>query len=129
MTKTDMKKYVFILTLLTVISLFACDKTEKTKPVDVSVYYGVSSYALFSSDESIVSELADFYDTLEVIETDEKLDLFTAYLVSFKDKKYWVDKNGVIWLDDETKCYKKVSGSLDYERISKIYNGSKYNEK
>ncbi len=124
-----MKKYAFILIIITVIVLSACDKTEKSNPIDVAVYYGVSSYALFSSDESIVSELADFYDTLEVIETDDKLDFFTAYLVSFKDKKFWVDKNGVIWLNGETKCYKKVSGSLDYDRITEIYKGSTDNEK
>lgn len=124
-----MKKHAFILMFITFIFLFACGKTEKTNPVDVAVYYGVSSYALFSSDESIVSELADFYDTLEVTETDEKLDLFTAYLVSFKNKKFWVDKNGVIWLDGETKCYRKVSGSLDYDRIDEIYKGSKHSEK
>lgn len=129
MRKTAMKKYIFVLILLTVIGLFACGKTEKSITVDVAVYYGVSSYALFSSDESIVSELADFYDTIEVIETDEKMDLFTAYLVSFKDKKFWIDKNGVIWLDGETKCYKKVSGSLDYDRITEIYKGSRDNEK
>lgn len=124
-----MKKYIFILTFLTVIGLFACGKTEKTNQIDVAVYYGVSSYALFSSDESIVSELEDFYNTLEVAETDEKPDLFTSYLVSFKDKKLWVDKNGVIWLDGEMKCYKKVSGSLDYDRITEIYKGSMDNEK
>lgn len=124
-----MKKYAFVLMLLMVGGLLACGKTEKTYPVDVAVYYGVSSYALFSSDESIVNELADFYDTLEVIETDEKLDLFTAYLVSFKCKKFWVDKNGVIWLDGDTKGYKKVSGSLDYDRIAEIYKGSMHNEK
>ena len=95
----------------------------------MAVYYGVSSYALFSSDKSIVSELEDFYDTLETVETDERLDLFTAYLVSFKDKKFRVDKNGVIRLDGETKCYKKVSGSLDYDRITEIYNGSADNDK
>jgi uncharacterized protein YcfL len=124
-----MKKYAFVMVMIMVIVLLACGKTEKSNPVDVAVYYGVSSYALFISDESIVNELADFYDTLKVIETDEKLDLFTAYHVSFKDKKFWVDKNGVIWLDGETKCYKKVSGSLDYDRITEIYKGSTDNEK
>ncbi|MHB1151627.1 MAG: hypothetical protein ACYCWE_00160 [Eubacteriales bacterium] len=124
-----MKKYAFVMAMIMVIGLFACGKTEKTNPVDVAVYYGVSSYALFSSEESIVSELADFYNTLEVIETDEKLDLFTAYLVSFKDKKFWVDINGVIWLNGETKCYKKVFGSLDYDRITEIYKGNTDNEK
>ena len=124
-----MKRLVITLMLAAFMVLSSCGKTEKSNPVDVAVYYGVSSYALFSSDESIVSELADFYDTLEVTETDEKLDLFTAYLVTFKDKKFRVDKNGVIWLNGETKCYKKVSGSLDYDRIAEIYKGSKHNEK
>lgn len=111
--------------LITILALLSCAGKEEKNSIDAAVYYGVSSYALFTSDESIVGELEDFYDTLKVKETDEKLDLFTAFSVVLKDKKFWVDDKGVIWLDGETKCYKKVSGSLDYKRISQIYNGSK----
>ena len=40
-------------------------------------------------------------------------------------KKFWIDKNGVFWLDGETQCYKISSGSFDYQYLKAIYEDSK----
>jgi hypothetical protein len=81
---------------------------------------------MFGADQQVSQELSDFYSTLKVIETNEKLDIQSAYHVTFgAGKSFWMDKNGVIWLDGDIICYKKVSGTMDYNRIAEIYEGSK----
>lgn len=123
-----MKKVLcFIFIVVTVLSLSGCgQKTGVTSDAkQASIYYGVSSYALFTDDKAIVDELASFYNTLKVKKTLKKLDLFTAFCVFVGDKRFWIDENGVIWLDGETTCYVKRSGSMDWDRINEIYLGSK----
>lgn len=123
-----MKKVLcFILVIITALSLSGCGKgtEEITDAKQAAVYYGVSSYALFTEDAAIIDELASFYNTLKVRKTLKKLDLFTAFCVFVGDKRFWIDEFGVIWLDGETTCYVKRSGSMDWNRINEIYLGSK----
>jgi predicted CDP-diglyceride synthetase/phosphatidate cytidylyltransferase len=116
-----------MLVIMTVLSLSGCGKDtgETSDAKQAAIYYGVSSYALFTEDKAIVDELASFYNTLKVRKTLKKLDLFTAFCVFVGDKRFWIDEFGVIWLDGETTCYVKRSGSMDWDRINEIYLGSK----
>ncbi|HBL84398.1 MAG: hypothetical protein A2Y17_04775 [Clostridiales bacterium GWF2_38_85] len=92
------------------------------KAVQTAIYYSFSSYALFTDDTSIISELEGFYNSLKVEKTDKELDISTAYHVCIGEKSFWIDKDGVIWLDGETENLIKTVGKMDYNRIEQIYN-------
>jgi hypothetical protein len=97
---------------------------------DIAIFYGVSSYAMFSTDQSIIDDLLNQFNALSFEKTTDKMDLFTAFHVNFSYngkgvKSFRVDKNGVFWLDGETQCYKISSGSFDYQHLKAIYEDSK----
>lgn len=97
---------------------------------DVSIYYGVSSYAMFGTDEETLEELQDAYNNLSLEPTDTEMDIRSMINIVFLKEgepiaSYGVDKNGVYCLDGKIENYKSKGGSLNYDRILEIYDKSK----
>ncbi len=110
-----------------------CSKPEGNTPIkadDIAIFYGVSSYAMFGAEQSVIDGLLEQFSSLSFEKTAEEMDLMSAFHVNFSYngkgvKSFWVDKNGVFWLDGDTQCYKASSGSFDYQHLKEIYNNSK----
>lgn len=110
-----------------------CAKPEsntRIKADNITIFYGVSSYALFGAEQPVIDGLLEQFSSLGFEKTTEEMDLMSAFHVNLSYngkgvKSFWVDKNGVFWLDGETQCYKASSGSFDYEYLKAIYNDSK----
>lgn len=120
--------------MLSIVLLLAgCAKSEDKdmiKADDITIFYGVSSYAMFGADQGVIDELLNQFNSLSFEKTNEELDLLSAYFVIFSYdgsdvKKIWVDKNGVFWLDGKTQCYKVSSGSFDYQYLKAIYEDNR----
>jgi hypothetical protein len=120
--------------LFVVIFLFAgCSKQNNinTKSVDnISIFYGVSSYAMFGAEQTIIDDLYERFNSLTFEKTSEEINFMSAFMVSFyaegeNVKKFFVDKNGVFRLDGGTQCYKIKSGTFDYGYLKEIYTESK----
>jgi len=132
------KTVALILLLCALFLLFACAKSGVSLDVkdadDVSIYYGVQSYAMFGTDERTLKTLASRVSSLKFQPTDAEMDLPSAFtLTFFKDgallAQLEVDKNGVYRLKGEKTCYHAVSGDLPYEEIQQIYEDSKTEKK
>ncbi len=122
--------YIFLL----VIFLFAgCAKQNNinTKSVDnISIFYGVSSYAMFGAEQPIIDDLYEEFNSLTFEKTSEELNFMSAFMVCFyaedqRIKSFHVDKNGVFQLDGDTQCYKVASGEFDYARLKEIFTASR----
>jgi hypothetical protein len=115
------------------ILLAGCAKPESSniiKADNITIVYGVSSYAMFGAEQSVIDDLLVRFTSLSFEKTTEELDLMSALHVNFSYngkgvKSFWVDKNGVFWLDGETQCYKVSSGSFDYQYLKTVYDESK----
>ena len=126
-------KRVFFVTMAVALLLSGCAKPEDNDIIeadDISIFYGVSSYAMFSTDKSIIDDLLNRFSSLSFEKTTDKMELLNAFHVNFSCngkgvKSFRVDKNGVFWLDGETQCYKISSGSFDYQHLKSIYENSK----
>lgn len=97
---------------------------------DITVYYGVSSYAMFGAEQAVIDKILGQYSSLRFEKTEDKLDLFTAFHVIIFNRekllaKFWVDQNGVFWRNGETQDYKVISGSFDYKYLRTVYENSK----
>jgi hypothetical protein len=113
--------------------LSGCAKPESNDMIEadnITIFYGVSSYAMFSTDQEIIDDLLNRFNSLSFEKTTEEMDLISALHVSFSCngkgvKRFLVDKNGVFWLNGKTQCYKISSGSFDYQHLKAIYEDSK----
>lgn len=132
-TGDDFLKRMFIILLASAILLVGCTKAAADKVIkadDVSIFYGVSSYAMFSSDQGVINDLLGCFSSLTFEETDEEPDLLSAFSVNFSYegksvKRFMVDKNGVFWLDGGTQAFRVSDGTFDYDRLKEIYENSK----
>jgi hypothetical protein len=98
---------------------------------DITIFYGVSSYAMFGAEQTVIDDLFERLNSLTFEKTSDEIDLMSTFMVNFsaegKDvKRFSVDKNGIFWLDGGTQCYKISSGSFDYEYLKKIYENSQH---
>ncbi len=126
-----MKKVLFFVFLFTLLT--GCGRQnagEITSKNEIAIYYGVSSYAMFDAEQSVIDDLLSQFNSLTFEKTDEEIDLMSAFTVSISNsegdiKRFWVDKNGIFWLNGETQSYKISSGSFDYEHLKSIYEDSK----
>lgn len=126
-------KRVFLLILAVTLFLTGCAKPESNnllKADNITIFYGFSSYAMFGADQVVIDDLLNQFNSLNFEKTTNEMDLASAFNVNFSYrgkgvKNFWVDKNGVFWLDGETKCYKVSSGSFEYQYIKAIYEDSK----
>jgi hypothetical protein len=113
--------------------LSGCAKLESNNMIkadNITIFYGVSSYAMFGVDQGVIDDLLNQLNSLSFEKTTEELDLFSAFYVIFSYdgsdvKKIWVDKNGVFWLDGKTQGYKVSSGTFDYQHLKAIYQDSR----
>lgn len=130
-----MKKLLLIIIIgIVTFILFGCNhksnKLNNENVDNVSIFYGFSSYAMFSEDDDTLRDLLNQFSNLSFEPTDQKMDIATMLHVNFYHNEkiiasFKVDENGVFWLDGETNCYKVSSGSFDYEIVKNIYLRSK----
>ncbi len=129
MKKLLLVSIVIIMTFL----LFGCstvsDKLSGEEIDDVSIFYGVSSYAMFGASEDTLKALINQFSSLSFEPTNQEMDMLTMLSINFYHNKkrissFKVDAKGVFWLDGDTKCYKASSGSFDYKYVKKIYQDS-----
>lgn len=132
-------KRISIIILAVVLLMAGCAKPESNnmikpvyniKPDNITIGYGFSSHAMFSADQEIIDDLLNRFNSLSFDKTTEKLDHPSAFSVYFscngkKLKSFWVDKNGVFWLDGKTRCYKVSSGTFDYQHLKTIFEDSR----
>lgn len=125
-------KRVIISLLFFSIFCFAigCQKMNSTN--DIIIFYGVSSYAMFGAEQSVIDDLVKKFDKLTFTKTDDKMDFMTTLRINFiadgkSIKKINVDKNGVFMLGGGTSHYKISSGTFDYEYVKNIYLNSQKN--
>ncbi|MHB8072339.1 hypothetical protein [Desulfosporosinus fructosivorans] len=124
---------VFVIMLCVALLLTGCVKPESNnllKADNLTIFYGVSSYAMFGADQAVIDDLLNQFSSLNFEKTTDKMDLASAFHVNFSyrgnyAKTFWVDKNAVFWLDGETQGYKISSGSFDYQHLKAIYEDSK----
>lgn len=126
-------KRTLILLLASAILFAGCAKSVGSMDIkadDVSIFYGVSSYALFSKDQGVIDDLLGRFSSLTFEKTNKQMDLISAFSVNFSYKgknvkRFTVDKNGVFWLDGETQTFKVSKGSFDYGHLKEVYENSK----
>lgn len=131
-----MKRFIpIILTVLICILGFCCVGCQQREEGsglivdDVAIYFGVNSYAMFGTDDETLHYLANTYRDLEVEPVTSEMDLTSMLTVNLFHKEqqvasFSVDKNGVIWKDGGTQCY-RAQGGCDYGKIKQIYLNSK----
>ena len=126
-----MKKSMIII-LAAALLLAGCSKPASNTRIsadNISIFYGVSSYAMFGADQEVIEDLLNQFSSLSFEKTTEEIDFMSAFQVNFsyegeRVKSFRVDKNGVFWLDGKTQCYKVSSGSFDYAHLKSVYEGS-----
>lgn len=129
-------KRILIAIFAAILLITGCSRQNISPDIEadkITIFYGVSSYAIFSSDQEVINELLGRFNSLEFEKTSDEIDLFSAFHVNFsyrdeKNKSFWVDKNGIFWLNGETQSYKVSKGSFDYDYLKKIYEGSQRKE-
>jgi hypothetical protein len=129
-------KRVYIILLAVVFLLAGCAKQTDTaikKVDDISIFYGVSSYAMFGAEQAVIDDLYERFNSLTFEKTSEEMNFMSAFRVSFyaegeNVKSFNVDKNGVFRLDGDTQCYKIASGEFDYAHLKKVYTESRKNK-
>ncbi|NLV33875.1 MAG: hypothetical protein GXY21_04975 [Clostridiaceae bacterium] len=92
--------------------------------MQAAVYYGFSSYALFTDNDVVVKELYDGYYNMKTELTQEELDFSSAFYVEVGDISFFMDKNGCIKLNDADYTVRDTADSISYERLKQIYNDS-----
>lgn len=126
-------KRVYIFLLVIILLLAGCSKQNNIngKSVDnISVFYGLSSYAMFGAEQTIIDDLYERFSSLAFEKTSQEIDVMTAFTVCFYEddhriKSFHVDSNGIFWLDGGTQCYKIKSGEFDYGYLKEIYTASR----
>lgn len=126
-------KKTFSIMLAIALLLTGCAKPANNNSIKadhITIVYGVSSYAMFGADQGVIDDLLHRFNSLSFEKTTDQMDLGSAFHVNFSYsgngvKSFWVDKNGVFWINGETQCYQTSSGSFDYEHLKAIYENSK----
>jgi hypothetical protein len=126
-------KRIFIIILAVALLLAGCAKPESNnmiKPDNITIGYGVSSYLMVGADQGVIDDLFNRFNSLSFEKSAEELDFMSAFHVNFSYngkgiKSFWVDKNGVFWLNGKTQGYKISSGTFDYQHLKTIYEDSR----
>jgi hypothetical protein len=127
-------KRIFAVLLAFIFLLPGCARKNNSNiitPDNIVIGYGVSSYAMFGAEQTVIDDLFERLNSLTFEKTSDEIDLMSTIMINFSRKgksikRFSVDKNGIFWLDGETQCYKISSGSFDYEYIKKIYEDSQH---
>lgn len=126
-------KRVFFIMMAVTLLLTGCSKPEgnnKIKADNITIFYSISSHAMFGANQAIIDDLLNQFNSLSFEKTTDEMDAGSSFIVYFSYngnavKHFWVDKNGVFWLDGKTQSFKVSSGSFDYQHLKAIYEGSK----
>jgi hypothetical protein len=127
-------KRIYFIMLAVVLLLTGCTKPENIKRIkadNITIFYGFSSYAMFGADQLVIDDLLNQFNSLHFEKSTEEMDRTSAFTVNFSYNgnavnQFWVDKNGVFWLNGETQSYKVSSSSFDYHQLKVIYEGSNH---
>ncbi|HEX3022830.1 MAG TPA: hypothetical protein VHP81_10605 [Lachnospiraceae bacterium] len=130
-----LKRYyiLFIISIL-LVGLLGCDKKETFFNIDsadeITIMYGVSSYAYFGDDKDTIKKVIDSLNSLSFKESDKEMNITTMFSIDLaKDGSQvahlCMDDNGVFWVDGKTDSLEIDSGTLDYEVIKDIYKNGK----
>jgi len=134
-----MKKISILLVLILLFALSGC-VNNNVSPTSISanavVIDSISSDKLAAiEEEKIVKELNAMYNTLRMEKVNKSIDESSLInVVYYKDKKeisvFSVDKNGVLYLyRDNKSIYKITNKSVNYKRISEIFEEYKNTDK
>ena len=134
-----MKKISILLVLILSFALSGC-VNNNVSPTSISanavVIDAISSDKLAAiEEEKIVKELTAMYNALRMKKVDKSIDESSLInVVYYKDKKeisvFSVDKNGVLYLyRDNKNIYKITNKSVNYKRISEIFEEYKNTDK
>ncbi|GEM_PF-1284468 len=134
-----MKKISILLVLILLFALSGC-VNNNVSPTSISanavVIDAISSDKLAAiEEEKIVKELTAMYNALRMKKVDKSIDESSLInVVYYKDKKeisvFSVDKNGVLYLyRDNKNIYKITNKSVNYKRISEIFEEYKNTDK
>ncbi len=134
-----MKKISILLVLILLFALSGC-VNNNVSPTSISanavVIDAISSDKLAAiEEEKIVKELNAMYNTLRMEKVNKSIDESSLInVVYYKDKKeisvFSVDKNGVLYLyRDNKNIYKITNKSVNYKRISEIFEEYKNTDK
>lgn len=131
-------KKIYILSLIVIILVLFSFTKYNTKKYsininaadNISIYYGLSSYAMFSSDENTIKTLSNHFNNLTFEPKKKEMDFPTMFIICFYKNekqiaKITVDKNNIFRLNDNSKTLKLSSGTFNYDYIHDIYEESK----
>ncbi|MDP3386872.1 MAG: hypothetical protein Q8S24_06530 [Eubacteriales bacterium] len=98
---------------------------------EVAIFFSVMIYALFETDDEIVSELVNIYNGLDLEPVDAEIDIMSMLGVnSYNDGNHVarlsVDKNGIFWLNGEIETYRSINDDFPYDRVKEIYESGKH---
>lgn len=134
-----MKKIVILLVLIVLITLSGCvDNSVSPATINANaVVVDVSSSNKLAAieEEKIVKELTAMYNTLRMQKVNKSIDQSSVInVVYYKDKKeitvLSIDKNGVLYLyRDNKNIYKITNKSINYKRITQIFEEYKNTDK
>jgi hypothetical protein len=124
------KRLLFIIIGILFIGTSGCSKHDSYFEIEnadsVTIYYGVSNYAYYSTDEEIIYSISDNLNSLSFKKTDHNMNVSSMFTISLsRDKEslafVCVDGKGVFFIDNTANCYEVNSGSFDYAYIQDIY--------
>ncbi len=132
-----MKKIVILLIFIVLFTLTGCESVSPTPISANAVVIDVASSDMLAAieDEKIVKELTAMFNILRMQKTDKKIDESSLVnVIYYKDKKeisiFSVDKNGVLYLyRNDKNIYKVVNKSVNYKRITEIFEEYKNTKK
>ena len=132
-----MKKIVILLIFIVLFTLTGCESVSPTPISACAVVIDVASSDMLAAieDEKIVKELTAMFNILRMQKTDKKIDESSLVnVIYYKDKKeisiFSVDKNGVLYLyRNDKNIYKVVNKSVNYKRITEIFEEYKNTKK
>lgn len=126
-----MKKYRILLVMIILsLGLLGCSKQDSYFNIEdadhITIFYGISSYAMSSTDEDIIKTISDNLNSLSFKKTDKQIDASSMFTISLSKKEesiplVHVDAKGVFWIDGTAECYEVDSGTFDYSYIKSIY--------
>ena len=134
-----MKKIVILLVLILLFTLSGCVDNSVSPPAISAnaVVVDVSSSDKLAAieEEKIVKELNAMYNAIRMEKVNKSIDQSSLInVVYYKDKKeisvFSIDKNGVLYLyRDDKNIYKLTNKSINYKRITEIFEEYKNTDK
>lgn len=126
---------LIVIALLCTLTLCSCQKKTTLNAIDkaddISIIYGVQSYAASISTQEDIKKILEYYNDLSVVKTDETIDIIDSLFVIISNEdnticRFTVDKNGIILIDNINYTYTQNKYDNDiYSMLLEIYNHKK----